>query len=562
MLDYGDVALYETIEYLDALGIKHVGAGRDYKEANRPLLMECNGKKIAFISCVFIYSASTRMATRNKPGVSDYRMHKILPVIRDLSLAGFQVNVSIHWGIEYSFFPLPYQMNQARQMIDNGASMILGHGPHYPQGIENYNGGQIVYSLGNFIFDEPHTFANKSFIFSIGVTKDNKLQDMQIFPVQLNHHVPALVHDGPKERLESLIRILSELYPKKSKIFWEKINNIYLSDIISRVLRMRSLKFLFLPSASFYFNIGFVNLLKKLRFSNFRAILGLSPKNIAALLKKMFRTFFPLGVRKRFAVWLNNRQWLSTRYYLTEGVVRDFMISNPKAFHKFMWSNHIRAYATWYDSETLFDSNKMNGSELTSREFFNDLKAVMANLGIDPTRDIRSVLEVGCSLGYVLHFIEKNIFPHSKELVGIDIDAEAIAKGTRHLRSKGSKVRLICGDMEDVDRLIGDHRFDFIYAAGVLSYLNADDAAKVVSDMLRRTNTILALVGLACTSVDNKELDASRLSSENRNQWIHNFEAMVEAAGGRVVHRRWEGDKVHNDQPLYFVFATGPNGKA
>jgi poly-gamma-glutamate capsule biosynthesis protein CapA/YwtB (metallophosphatase superfamily) len=272
MLDYGETALSETLEHLDNFGIKHVGAGRDYEEANRPLLMEYNGKKIAFLSYVFIYSASTKMAKGDKPGVSDYRINKILPIIRDLSASDYQVIVSIHWGMEYSLYPIPYQMNQARRMIDSGASLILGHGPHYPQGIENYKHGQIVYSMGNFIFDEPYKLAKRSFIYSVGITQANKLQNMRIYPVHLNNHLPTLVNSRQKERLERLIFNLSEVYPKKDKEFWKNINNHYFSDIVGRVLRMRSLKFIFLPPVSFYFRVGFRNYLEKLNLTNVIAI--------------------------------------------------------------------------------------------------------------------------------------------------------------------------------------------------------------------------------------------------------------------------------------------------
>lgn len=232
------------------------------------------------------------------------------------------------------------------------------------------------------------------------------------------------------------------------------------------------------------------------------------------------------------------------------------MNSNPKAFHKFMWTNHICTYAKWYDSETLFDSFKMNGSTLIFREFFNDLMGVIKNFGIDPSAEIRSVLEVGCSLGYLLRFIEKDIFQNAEVLTGIDIDGKAINKGTRYLSKAGSKVRLIHGDMEELERLVGNRSFDFIFSAGVLSYLNEMDAVKVVSEMLNRTNKILALVGLACKRVNNRDLSKSQLSPEHRNQWIHNFEAMIEAAGGCVIASRWEGDKQFNEQPIYFVFAV------
>lgn len=276
--------------------------------------------------------------------------------------------------------------------------------------------------------------------------------------------------------------------------------------------------------------------------------------DIKTHLKKAVKFILPLSVRKQIAVWMNRQRWLPARDYWSMGIIRDLQASDPKAFHKFLWTNHISGYAQWYDSEVLFEINKMNGSEQTCREFFRDIIAVIKDLGFDPSIDVRSVLEVGCSLGYLLRFIEKDIFPNSKELLGIDIDGIAISKGARYLTSIGSKVRLMEGDMEELDRLVGYYNFDFTFAAGVLSYLDEIDAGKVISEMLRRTNKILAFVGLASKSMDNKKLEHSQPRSDG--QWIHNFDAMVENAGGRVVLHRWEGDKQFKYQPIYFVFAT------
>jgi len=272
MLDYGEKALAETIEHLNVSGIKYAGAGRNYEEANRPLLLECNGKKIAFLSHVFIYSASTLMAKRNRVGVSDHRIRNILPRIKELSRQGYQVIISIHWGWEYSFYPIPYQMKQARQMIDNGAMLILGHGPHYPQGIENYKDGQIVYSLGNFIFDEPQKYARRSFIYSVGVTEDMRLGESKVFPVHINH-VPKLAEGKEKEHLERLIYNIGKVYHKKDRRFWKKINNGYFRDIVGRIVRMKSLKFAFLPPLSFYLSIGFKNFIKKLNPATMKSVL-------------------------------------------------------------------------------------------------------------------------------------------------------------------------------------------------------------------------------------------------------------------------------------------------
>lgn len=272
--------------------------------------------------------------------------------------------------------------------------------------------------------------------------------------------------------------------------------------------------------------------------------------------KRVIRFILPLDLRKQIAIWINCQRWLPARGRLSMGIIRDLQAIDPKAFHKFLWGNHISGYSQWYDSEDLFDSNKMNGSEYTCREFFKDLIAVIKDIGFNPASDIRSVLEVGCSLGYILRFIEKNIFPNSDELIGIDIDADAIEKGARYLSSTGSKVRLTKGDMEELDHLVGERTFDFVFAAGVLSYLDETDATKVVSEMLRRTNKVLALVGLCSKSIDNRKLRQSKISIDHNHQWIHNFDAMVDNAGGRVVCHRWEGNRDFKSQALYFVFAT------
>ena len=198
MLDYGETALAETLQNLDKENIKHVGAGRNYNEANQPLLMEVNGIKLAFLAYVFIYSASTDWARENRAGTSDFHIKKILPRIRELKSNGYLVFVSMHWGDENSFYPIPYQCKQARQMIDTGASLIIGHGPHYPQGIEDYKDGRIIYSLGNFIFDEPHFYAKRSFIYGLEIDEDGKLLNAQIYPFRIENHLPKILYGKEK----------------------------------------------------------------------------------------------------------------------------------------------------------------------------------------------------------------------------------------------------------------------------------------------------------------------------------------------------------------------------
>ena len=262
------------------------------------------------------------------------------------------------------------------------------------------------------------------------------------------------------------------------------------------------------------------------------------------------RSCIPLSARMHAAAWLTRQPWASD--WLSMGLVRDLLARDPKHFHKFAWSNHLMGYARWYDDEhELFAFDRMQPSRI---EFFRDLASVLGELGVKSS-DVRSVLEVGCSQGYLLRYLESEMFRDSTELVGLDIDAAGIEKGARYLKRIGSRVALVQGDMEDFETLVGVKRFDVIFAAGVLSYLNQSDAARVVSLMLRRTNKVLALAGLACTDRNNSTLTESATSSSRPGQWIHNFEAMVRAAGGRVVRSRWEGARLYNLQTICFAFA-------
>lgn len=60
--------------------------------------------------------------------------------------------VSCHWGVEREYYPEDYQKILGEKCIDWGADLVIGHHPHVLQGIDEYKGKFIIYSLGNFCF--------------------------------------------------------------------------------------------------------------------------------------------------------------------------------------------------------------------------------------------------------------------------------------------------------------------------------------------------------------------------------------------------------------------------
>lgn len=87
------------------------------------------------------------------------------------------VIVSLHWGIEHVVRPSPAQVYLAHLTIDAGAKVVLGHHPHVVQGIEEYNGGLIAYSLGCFNFWmmgylKDRWYHKLSYILMLSVSRD------------------------------------------------------------------------------------------------------------------------------------------------------------------------------------------------------------------------------------------------------------------------------------------------------------------------------------------------------------------------------------------------------
>ena len=104
-----------------------------------------------------------------------YQEEKILEAIKEAKPKVDLLIVSFHWGMEYAQEPTSRQIKLAHQVIEAGANLILGHHPHVIQKVEDYQGGQIVYSLGNFIFDQPWSEATKKGLVGVFTFENKKL---------------------------------------------------------------------------------------------------------------------------------------------------------------------------------------------------------------------------------------------------------------------------------------------------------------------------------------------------------------------------------------------------
>jgi poly-gamma-glutamate synthesis protein (capsule biosynthesis protein) len=220
ILDYGEEALFETIEVLDSKMIFHIGAGKNVFEARKPVILKVKGKKFGFLA----YSNTLPKefwAEEEKAGTAYGKFSRVKKDVKELKEKVDFLIVSFHWGNKENISPQEYQRNLAHLAIDHGADIILGHHPHILSGIETYKNGVIIYSLGNFAFGSYSEKVKESAIFRFSFSKD-KLQKLEIIPVSVyNKRVkfqPRILKKEAAERALKGIQELSEEFNTKIKI--------------------------------------------------------------------------------------------------------------------------------------------------------------------------------------------------------------------------------------------------------------------------------------------------------------------------------------------------------
>lgn len=135
-IDYQAAGRQSTLEALDTAGLRYSGYG------HLDVFIK-NGVKIGF--------GGIRETTyRQKPG----QVAEDISKLREMG--AHYIVYSMHFGKEYSPTHNELQTKMARQAIDLGADLIIGTHPHVVQGLEKYNGGLILYSLGNLVFGGNH----------------------------------------------------------------------------------------------------------------------------------------------------------------------------------------------------------------------------------------------------------------------------------------------------------------------------------------------------------------------------------------------------------------------
>lgn len=197
-----------TFSLLAKNGIGYMGAGKDLASAQKTYIKEINGIRFAFIGVEnYSIAPESSFAAANEPGILHVEAGDIAKYVKAAKEEADVVVVTFHGGTEYQPQANEYQTSFAHKAIDAGADIVIGHHPHVVENIENYKGKLIIYSLGNFIFDQMWSVETQQGLAIKLYFQGNTLYQVKLIPVRIHDYNQPQVAD-PSDRDAIISRIL------------------------------------------------------------------------------------------------------------------------------------------------------------------------------------------------------------------------------------------------------------------------------------------------------------------------------------------------------------------
>src|ERR687898_1031202 len=222
-LDFEEQGLLDTLEHLDAAGIRYAGAGRNQNEAADPAILTVrvgHTNRVALLA--FTDNEPPFAAGTDRPGTNYLPVSLKPDVLRRVERAVSDVRemgvdtiiFSNHLGPNMVQRPKAIFRRFARAVIDLGVDIYYGHSAHVFQGVEIYHGKPILYDTGDFIDDYAvnHELRNDwSFFFRVSVAEGG-FERLDLVPVKLSYARVDLAKGGEREMiLDRMERLSAEM---------------------------------------------------------------------------------------------------------------------------------------------------------------------------------------------------------------------------------------------------------------------------------------------------------------------------------------------------------------
>jgi len=202
--DCGDRAFLDTLDNLRRVGILPVGAGQNLSEAMQPVVVTVKGIRFGIVSLGEIEPST--FATDTTPGIAVLTDENLTKAIAEARRVSDVVIALPHWGPEDSSDPTEVQQHFARVAVEAGADLVVGNHTHVVQAVQEINGIQVFYGLGNFVFDQTWDLAHQQGVILQLHFEGNRLSGYDFTPTHVD--MDGTVHiAGAEEARQILDRI-------------------------------------------------------------------------------------------------------------------------------------------------------------------------------------------------------------------------------------------------------------------------------------------------------------------------------------------------------------------
>ena len=203
-------AFFDTLDNLRANNILPVGAGRNLAEAMQPVVVDVKGVRFGFVSLGMV--DAMRYAGEDSPGIAALTDENLQAAV-DAAVQVSDVVIAMpHWGPEDTSDPNSYQLHFAQAAVDAGADVVVGNHTHVVQAIQQINGIDVFYGLGNFVFDQTWDLGHQQGVILLLHFSGSEYTSYDLIPTHVDGD--GTVHLAGQEEAASIIQRIEEASDK------------------------------------------------------------------------------------------------------------------------------------------------------------------------------------------------------------------------------------------------------------------------------------------------------------------------------------------------------------
>jgi poly-gamma-glutamate capsule biosynthesis protein CapA/YwtB (metallophosphatase superfamily) len=208
-LDYEHDGLRESVDRLEEAGITVTGV---IGEGRSPgAVVRVAGIRVGLLGFSDDWWVAEDAGIGIRPAPHDPAL--VREQVTAMRSAADLVVVQLHWGYEWSMYPMLTLRNLARSYIEAGANIVVCHHAHVPMGVETWRRGAIAHGLGNLYFGrserQHHPFRNSSYVLRAEISRSG-IAALELLPVITDAQGRAGPASGQSARIvTSAIGVLS-----------------------------------------------------------------------------------------------------------------------------------------------------------------------------------------------------------------------------------------------------------------------------------------------------------------------------------------------------------------